>query len=426
MLHFLKYPFIWVIIPYILFAQVPVDANRDLFYAIFDNDYLKAEKALNQGANPNAVYIYERYADECRNWLPAHSAAAIGNLKIMKLLKLKGADFSKQISNGDACQLSTSPLHIAAGYGSIELLDYLLQEGLPIEIQAADGRTPLFDAVLNGKYEATKFLLEKGANPNHIAKVCTLKMAETPIFSSIVTNRHDLFELLCDKGAKLNDLDLKESPLHRAIRSENLQAAADLIKRGANPMAKNEAGETALDVAKKSENSRFAQLLENGSLLARDKKMLELLSYEDMEKFKLVLKNSPKLTFRDLNGKEVLLSDFKDKLVIVNVWATWCSPCLREMPTFKELLKKLNRKDLILLSVSIDQKLAKLKDFAAKNPYPFTYLHDPEASVRSLFGGFVPATFIIDKKGEWIASVDGSIDWDRKDIRAFLEFLAEE
>lgn len=208
--------------------------------------------------------------------------------------------------------------------------------------------------------------------------------------------------------------------------SQNLQAAASLLERGADPLAKNEAGEIALDLAKKLKNRRFVSLLENGRLSAHDKKMLDLLHPDAMKKFKLVLKDAPALSFSDLNGKELSLSDYKGNLLIVNVWATWCSPCLREMPTFRELLKKINQKNMLLLSISIDQKMAKLKDFVAKNSYPFTYVHDPEAKVRNSFGGMVPFTFIINKKGECIASVEGSIDWDKKEIRAFLEFLAAE
>jgi peroxiredoxin len=96
------------------------------------------------------------------------------------------------------------------------------------------------------------------------------------------------------------------------------------------------------------------------------------------------------------------------------------------MPTFKEMFKKLNRADMEMLCVSIDQKLIKVQDFVAKNSYPFIFLHDPEAKVRSMFDGAVPATFIINKKGEWVARVEGSTEWDRKEVRTFLQYLADE
>jgi peroxiredoxin len=79
-----------------------------------------------------------------------------------------------------------------------------------------------------------------------------------------------------------------------------------------------------------------------------------------------------------------------------------------------------------LLAVSIDQKLYKVQDFVKENPYPFVFLHDPDANIRSIFDGVVPATYIINKKGELVARVDGSIDWDKKEIRDFLEYLANE
>jgi ankyrin repeat protein len=421
-----RYLIILALMPLLLHAQTPVDPSRDLFYAIFDNNYNLAEMALNQGANPNSVYIYERYSDECRNWLPAHSAAAIGNVKIMKLLKKKGADFSKTMNGDDSCQAGSGLLHIAAGYGSLEALDFLLSEGLPVDSKAADERTPLFDAVMSGKYETAKMLLDKGANPNHLAKVCTLKTMQTALHSAIELQNHNIFDLLLDKGAKIDQSKDIEPLLHWAIRCENLQAAYTLILKGADPNLKNAAGVTALQLAKKSENARLGYLLETKSLTDRDRKILSLMRNDVMKKFKLIMRKAPEFQFGNMNGTKVSSSSFKGKLLIVNIWATWCSPCIKEMPTFKEMLKKLNRADMEMLCVSIDQKLIKVQDFVAKNSYPFIFLHDPEAKVRSMFYGAVPATFIINKKGEWVARVEGSTEWDRKEVRTFLQYLADE
>jgi peroxiredoxin len=144
------------------------------------------------------------------------------------------------------------------------------------------------------------------------------------------------------------------------------------------------------------------------------------------KKFELLNKKAPLIKFTNLNGNPVSSSSFPGNLLIVNVWATWCKPCIKEMPGFKELLRKMNRPDVKLLAVSIDQKLYKVQDFVKENSFPFVFLHDPDANIRSIFDGVVPATYIINKKGELVARVEGSIEWDKKEIRAFLEYLANE
>jgi ankyrin repeat protein/peroxiredoxin len=419
--------FILALNTFSLKAQFSVDPTRDLFYAIFDNNYAMAERALNQGANVHGSYTYERYADECRNWMPAYSAAAIGNLKILKLLKEKGADFNKLIGTPDTCQSSAALLHIAAGYGSNDIINYLIQdEKMPIDIQAADGRTPLFDAVVNGKFETVKFLLDKGANPNITAKVCTLKTVQTPIYAAVDQGRYDLLDILLSKGAKIEVEGTTEPLLIHALRSENLQAIVTLLEKGANPDVKDISAVSAKELAAKTENSFLIKLMETGTLNSRERKIMELLSNDAMKKFKLVNTKAPLIEFSNLNGTKVTSASFPGNLLIINVWATWCSPCIKEMPSFRELLKKMNRQDVKLLAVSLDEKLFKLKDFVAKNPYPFIFLHDPEANIRSIFDGVVPATYIINKKGELVAKVEGSTEWDKKEIRTFLEYLANE
>ena len=406
-------------------AQVPTDPTRDLFYAIFDNSYGMVEKSLSLGANPNAVYTYERYSDECNNWVPAFSAAAVGNLKILKLLKQKGADLKKIISSADKCA-ANSLLHIAAAYGSTEILNFLLnEEKIPVDLEAADGRTALFDAVMNDRYETAKLLLEKGANPNKAVKICTQTSLMSPVYFAVEQQNHRMTQLLLDKSSKIEGDSLSKSLLIQAIETENLHAAQILIEKGADLNVKNADGLSALELAKQKQNDILIKVLEN-KLDSREKKILEMLRNDATKKFVLLNKKAPIIKFTNLNGTPVSSASFPGNLLLVNVWATWCGPCIKEMSSFKELLRKMNRPDVKLLAVSIDQKLYKVKDFVEKNPYPFVFLHDPEANIRSIFDGVVPATYIINKKGELVARVEGSSDWDKKEIRAFLEYLANE
>lgn len=384
-----------------------------------------AEKSLSAGANPNGIYTYERYSQECSNWVPVFSAAAVGNLKILKLLKMKGADLKKIISADNACS-ANSLLHIAAAYGSNEVLNFLIKdEKIPVDLKTTDGRTALFDAVMNDRYETVKFLLEKGANPNIASKTCSAEVAMSPIYYAVSQQNHKMTQLLLDNGALIESESVNIPLIIHAVENENLHATQLLIENGADKLLKNKPGQTALELAKSKQNDILIKILEK-KLDSREKKILEMLRNDATKKFELLNKKAPIIKFTNLNGNPVSSSSFPGNLLLVNVWATWCGPCIKEMPSFKELLKKLNRSDVKLLAVSIDQKLYKVQDFVKENPYPFVFLHDPEANIRSIFDGIVPATYIINKKGELVARVEGSVDWDKKEIRAFLEYLANE
>lgn len=404
-------------------AQAPLDPTRDLFYAIFDNSYATVVKSLSLGANPNGVYTYERYSDECINWVPVFSAAAVGNLKILKLLKEKGADLKKIINSVDECS-AKSLLHVAATYGSNDIISYLLNdEKIEVDLKAANGKTALFDAVLNDHYETVKLLIDKGANPNIRVKTCTSDAFLSPIHQAIKLQNHKMTELLLDRIDFADTINI--TLLHHAVENENLHAAQLLIEKGADIQVKNQHGQTAQELAKIKQNDILIKILEK-KLDNRERKILEMLRNDATKKFELLNKKAPLIKFTNLNGNPVSSSSFPGNLLIVNIWATWCKPCIKEMPGFKELIRKMNRPDVKLLAVSIDQKLYKVQDFVKENPFPFVFLHDPDANIRSIFDGIVPATYIINKKGELVARVEGSIEWDKKEIRAFLEYLANE
>ena len=422
-MRFLKISFFLFLFPVLSMAQLPQDPTQELFYAIFDNSYSTALKSLSLGANPNGVYTYERYSDECSNWVPVFGAAAVGNLKILKLLKEKGADLKKIINSGDDCS-ANSLLHIAAAYGSDEVINFLLNdEKIPVDIPAANGRTALLDAVLKDRFETAKLLLDKGANPNIAFKTCTTERAMSPIYFAVAQQNHKMTQLLLTRISLADSLNVHL--LHHAVENENLHAAQLLIEKGADQKIKNHSGQTALELAKTKQNDILLKILEK-KLDNRERKILEMLQNDATRKFELLNKKAPVFKFTNLNGNPVSSASFPGNLLIVNVWATWCKPCLKEMPGFKELLRKMNRPDVKLLAVSIDQKLYKVQDFVKENPFPFVFLHDPEANIRSIFDGVVPATYIINKRGEMVARVEGSIEWDKKEIRTFLEYLANE
>lgn len=105
---------------------------------------------------------------------------------------------------------------------------------------------------------------------------------------------------------------------------------------------------------------------------------------------------------RDMNGAEVNLADFKGKPLLINFWATWCPPCLEEIPYFVELSDKYRDEGLVVLGISTDDTADQLKPFAAnlKMNYPVLVgLNEPE--VERAFGAMwaIPVTVFVKKDG---------------------------
>jgi peroxiredoxin len=134
-------------------------------------------------------------------------------------------------------------------------------------------------------------------------------------------------------------------------------------------------------------------------------------------------------TFPDLAGRNVALSDFYgNKVVLVNVWATWCTECRRELPTVQELYEKFGGDDFEVLAVSIDAAGAKaIVPFMKKYGLKFPALQDKTGSIQLLYGTTgVPETFIIDKHGKVSYVEIGAGDWRKPDKEALIRGFIEE
>jgi peroxiredoxin len=136
-------------------------------------------------------------------------------------------------------------------------------------------------------------------------------------------------------------------------------------------------------------------------------------------------KLAPDFSLPNLNGTIVSLSDYKDKVVLLNIWATWCPSCVEEMPSMEKLYQKLNGEGFEILAVSIDALGAEVvRPFMKKNSLNFPALIDPKGTIRSLYLTIgIPESIIIDKEGFIVDKVIGPRDWDSAAIIRYFQDL---
>jgi cytochrome c biogenesis protein CcmG, thiol:disulfide interchange protein DsbE len=132
---------------------------------------------------------------------------------------------------------------------------------------------------------------------------------------------------------------------------------------------------------------------------------------------------APDFARADLTGKAVRLADYRGKLVLLNFWATWCGPCLEEMPKFSDWQRTYGAQGLQVIGVSMDDDSAPVKRFIARHPAAYPILIG-DAELGESFGGVLglPLTYLIDPNGRIVARYQGNGDLGKMEtkIKALL------
>ncbi len=117
---------------------------------------------------------------------------------------------------------------------------------------------------------------------------------------------------------------------------------------------------------------------------------------------------APLFTLKTLDGKKVTLEDFKGKVIILDFWATWCPPCIAEIPHFIELQKKYGKEGVQFLGISLDQDPKAVQDFYKKNKMNYPVMMG-DAKIAKLYGGVqaIPTTFFIDRNLQVVDKIVG-------------------
>lgn len=132
---------------------------------------------------------------------------------------------------------------------------------------------------------------------------------------------------------------------------------------------------------------------------------------------------APAISFADLAGNTVSLSAFAGKFILVNLWATWCAPCVREMPSLERLQMRLGDK-ITVVAIAEDRGGAKTVDpFIGKLGLKSvrTYLDPTSGAPRAFAIEGLPTSFLIDREGRILGRVEGAADWDSPELLETLK-----
>jgi peroxiredoxin len=147
---------------------------------------------------------------------------------------------------------------------------------------------------------------------------------------------------------------------------------------------------------------------------------------------------APSFTATTLDGDAVTLGDYNDRVILLNVWATWCPPCREEMPSMERLYRRFQERGtpFEVLAVSIDASPGEkdsvgnvggdLKAFAEEFGLTFTILHDPAGRIQQIYQTTgVPESFLIGRDGVIHRRVAGAVDWDTPEWDATIARLVD-
>lgn len=124
------------------------------------------------------------------------------------------------------------------------------------------------------------------------------------------------------------------------------------------------------------------------------------------------------------SDRTVTLNQFRGQVVVLNFWATWCPPCVQELPSMMDMQERLRSRGVTVLGVSIDVDDDAYHRFLKQRNVNFLTVRDPEQKVATMYGtaGW-PETYVIDRQGVMRRKFVGPINWDSPEVIQFLSRL---
>lgn len=119
-----------------------------------------------------------------------------------------------------------------------------------------------------------------------------------------------------------------------------------------------------------------------------------------------------KIALKDLNHHVINLKEYKGKTIFINFWATWCKPCLQEMPSIQQAQELLKNEDIVFLFAT-DEAVEQIEKFKTNHQYPFHYVRAENMEALNIMA--LPTTYIFNAEGKLVFSEMGFRKWDDKD-----------
>ena len=128
----------------------------------------------------------------------------------------------------------------------------------------------------------------------------------------------------------------------------------------------------------------------------------------------------------DLQGETISFESLKGKVVFLNIWATWCPPCVAEMPNIQSLYEKVGSDKIAFVMLSVDEGgMEKVKKFVSKKSFTFPVYMPASQFPEEFYSNAIPTTFIISPEGKIVARQDVMADYDTREVQDFLKRLAK-
>jgi peroxiredoxin len=133
---------------------------------------------------------------------------------------------------------------------------------------------------------------------------------------------------------------------------------------------------------------------------------------------------APQFSIATDSGRTLTRSDFGGQLLVLNFWATWCPPCIEELPSLDQFQKTFADSGVVVLGVSVDQNPRSYSGFLAKTKVAFQTARDPEGKIAADYGTFkYPETYIINRQGVVVEKIVGAVNWTDEGMIARVKRL---
>lgn len=132
---------------------------------------------------------------------------------------------------------------------------------------------------------------------------------------------------------------------------------------------------------------------------------------------------APAFSIKTDEGKVVTASSFGGKILVLNFWATWCAPCVQEIPSLNEFQRRFAKSGVVVVAISVDKNDRKYKTFLSRIPVSFETARDPSQDVSAEYGTFqFPETYII-KDSRIMRKFPNAEDWLSDDMTQYVQSL---